>query len=380
RGWQPAFLCPVRPHEQPLLETLGDFPVFAAPVRPDPLRRARRLWLSLRHPQAYAFIRSINLRAEAARALSTFRPDVVHATQPHVLEAVVEALPCAEKRPALVAYAIDVVAKLHIRALLRTELDRRRWRRVAREAALAIPRELRLYAQSDAVICHSDSDRAFLRAFLPIHVPISLLPAWFDACRAILPAVPERRPVEQDMLYVGNSRDPRSREALDWLLGEIFPQVRQRRPNTTLLIAGVSTEADQVRWCRVPQVKCLEFEHNVVSLYDMSQITIAPLKTGGGIHVKVLNAFARACPVVMTSIANDGIGAQDGVEARIADDTAGMVEAILHLLENLTIRQTQAELALRWISHYAKDSAELLAEHIYPAARLRAAQIRQKVY
>ncbi len=380
RGWQPAFLCAVRPHERPLLETLGDFPVFAAPVRPSLLRRARRLWLSLRHPQAYAFVRSVNLRAAAAHAISVFQPDVVHATQPHVLEAVVDALPLAETRPALVAYAIDVVAKSHIRALLRVNPSSIGWQRVAREAAWAIPRELRLYAQSDAVICHSESDRAFLRAFLPIHVPISLLPAWFDACGAILLAVPERRPVKYDLLYVGNSRDPRSREALDWLLDEIYPRVCQRRPNTTLLIAGVATEADRARWCRAPRVKCLEFEHNVISLYDASQITVAPLKTGGGIHVKVLNAFARACPVVMTSVANDGIGARDAVEARIADDTAGMVEAILHLLENPTIRQTQAELALRWISRYAKDGAELLAEHIYPAARRRAAQIRQKAY
>ena len=380
RGWQPAFLCAVRPHERPLLETLGDFPVFAAPVRPSLLRRARRLWLSLRHPQAYAFVRSVNLRAAAAHAISVFQPDVVHATQPHVLEAVVDALPVAETRPALVAFAADVVAKSHIRALLRVNPSSIGWQRVAREAAWAIPRELRLYAQSDAVICHSESDRAFLRAFLPIHVPISLLPPWFDACGAILPAVPERRPVKYDLLYVGNPRDPRSREALDWLLAEIYPRICHQRPHTTLLITGITEPSDRARWCRNPDVHCPGYVEDLLDLYDCSRVLIVPLKTAGGIHVKVLNAFARGCPVVMTSVANDGTGAQDGVEASIADDSAGLAAATLRLLERPSQAQAQAARALVWLRGYAKDDIRLLTEQIFPAARLHAAQIRQKAY
>ncbi len=376
RGWEVAFLCPVRDYEQPLLNTLGDFLVFAAPVRPDALRRARRLWLSVQHPLPYAFVRSIGLAAEAKRALDTFRPDVVHATQPHVVEAIVSNILHLTKRPVLVAHAIDVVAKLHIRALLRRDrLPFQHWQQI-REALIAIPRELRLYSQSDLVLCHSTSDKTFLRAFLPNHIPVKVLPAWFDARENILPCITARALTqsENDLLYVGNPSDPRTREALDWLLTEIYPIIRHHRPQTTLLISGITESADRMRWCFAPEIRCPGFVEDVVSLYDQSRLLIAPLRMGGGIHIKVLNAFARGCPVIMTSIANDGIGARNDMEACIADDAAGLARAALRLLENPEQGYVLAKRALQWIKRYSSSDIQKLEGYLFHAAGLQNAQ------
>lgn len=371
RGCEAAFVCPVRPHERALAEALAaehGFRVFAAPVERSLLRRARRLWLSLAHPLAYAFVRSIGLPAVVGRALREFQPAIVHAVQPHALEAVDLALAAEQARPARVAHAIDVVAKLHLRALIAAERAGWRYWPAAREASLAIPRELRLYAGAQAVACHTESDRAFLRAFIPGSALPFLLPVWFDACTAILRELPSSPETDNDLLYVGNPRDPRTREALDWLLGEIFPRICARRPFTTLTITGQMDAADQHRWCQAAGVRCPGYVANLFDLYDRSRALIVPLRTGGGIHVKVLNAFARGCPVVMTSFANDGIAARDGSEALIADDADGLGGAALRVLDDPALGRALAEQALVWLRRYAADDIALLAERIYPAA------------
>lgn len=376
RGWEAAFLCLVRPHEQALAEGLRTehgFPVFAAPVQRAPLRRARRVLLSLVHPLAYAFVRSIGLTHAASRALDEFTPDLVHAVQPHVFEAVDLALTYKRARPARVAHAIDVVAKLHLRALLQAEQSRlQRWL-AAREAVIAIPRELRLYASADAVVCHSESDRSFLAAFLPSATPTFVLPVWFDAHEAVLAESLSNCEKDNDLLYIGNPDDPRTREALDWLLSKIYPYLCARRPNITLTITGQMNANDRKRWCWRAGVRCPGHVSDLLDLYDRSRVLVVPLKRGGGIHIKVLNAFARGCPVVMTSVANDGIGAQDGVEVLIADDTESFAAAVLRLLDDPELGYRLAKRALAWLRRYVADDIALLAEQIYPKALGQAA-------
>ncbi|WP_169239800.1 glycosyltransferase [Candidatus Roseilinea sp. NK_OTU-006] len=380
RGGAAGFLCVARPHERELataLRTTDEFPLYPAYADRGLLRRARRLMFSLAHPLAYAFVRSVDLQRAAVHALRDFRPDVIHAVQPHVFEAVSQAAASLSLRPVRVAHAIDVIAKLHLRNLLRpTQHHLSRWWTV-REAVLGIPRELRLYATADAVVCHTESDRAFLRSFVPAHTPVFMLPVWFDAAGQVLPhLLPERGNDNEayDLLYVGNGHDPRTREALDWFLGDIYPRICHRRPGTTLAITGMRRVSDRARWCCLSTVHCYDYVENLIALYDRSRVLIAPLRTGGGIHIKVINAFARGCPVVMTSVANDGIAARPGQEAMIADDAASFAAAVLRLLDDPALRLELATRALAWLRRYTADDTAQLWEEVYPAVRARLAR------
>jgi hypothetical protein len=94
RGHAVAHVCVVRPTEHAALARLqaegqAAYPAWASR---SPLRRLRRLLLSLGLPLEYAFCRSVGLAAAVARAIAEFQPSVIHATQPHCLEAALEAL------------------------------------------------------------------------------------------------------------------------------------------------------------------------------------------------------------------------------------------------------------------------------------------------
>jgi len=367
RGHAVAHACIVRPGERTALARLRAEGQAAYPawVSRSPLRRLRRLLLSLGLPIEYAFCRSVGLAALVRQAIAEFQPAVIHATQPHCLEAVFDALAHgpATSRPAVVAHAIDVVSKLRLRQAAAAE-GLRGWS-ARRALALAAPRELRLYRRAEAVICHSDSDRGFLRAFLRADQRIAVAPLWFEGWESALsPAAPKRaEPFDYDALYVGNSRDPRTVEALDWFFKLVHP--RLRLPTRAWRIAVVSVYADApLRCCQVDGVVCLGYVDDLLALYDRSRMLIAPLQTGGGIHLKILNAFARGCPVVMTSAANDGIGAEDHVQALIADAPAVFAERMTQLLQDATLRLGLAEQGRAWIQDYVRSGSHTL-EHLY---------------
>jgi glycosyltransferase involved in cell wall biosynthesis len=61
-------------------------------------------------------------------------------------------------------------------------------------------------------------------------------------------------------------------------------------------------------------------------------VVAVPLRLGGGMRVKVLEALAAGKAVVASPRALEGLAVRDGVEARVADDAGDVAEAIVALL------------------------------------------------
>jgi glycosyltransferase involved in cell wall biosynthesis len=79
-------------------------------------------------------------------------------------------------------------------------------------------------------------------------------------------------------------------------------------------------------------------------------VLIFPLQFGRySCHLKVLNAFARGLPVVMTSWANSGAEAVPGEEALVADTPEAFAECIIRLLRDPALAARIAEGGLRRI-------------------------------
>jgi glycosyltransferase involved in cell wall biosynthesis len=67
------------------------------------------------------------------------------------------------------------------------------------------------------------------------------------------------------------------------------------------------------------------------SFLDAAQVVVAPLRVGGGIKVKMIEALARGRPIVATSIAAQGLGSGSR-HMRIADDPTSFAGAVVGLL------------------------------------------------
>ena len=73
---------------------------------------------------------------------------------------------------------------------------------------------------------------------------------------------------------------------------------------------------------------------DVTPYLAQARIAVAPLRSGGGTRLKILEALDAGRPVVATSVAVDGLEDLIGRGVVVADDAAAMIDAVTGLLDD----------------------------------------------
>ncbi len=101
---------------------------------------------------------------------------------------------------------------------------------------------------------------------------------------------------------------------------------------------------------------------------ERAVVGIDPLRIGAGLQNKVLEGMSMGLPMVITSIANEGIGAVPGEEVLVADDPPSFAAAVVRLLEDADLRRAIGGRARRtieqrwsWAAHFADLEAAMLS-------------------
>jgi polysaccharide biosynthesis protein PslH len=257
------------------------------------------------------------LPRELARVVATWQPDVAH-IESFVLAQYAETL---DPVPAVVVDqdAADTSAAM------------RRFRaRVLRDA--------------DAVVALTERDRAKLAALVP-SARIERIPLAVDLRRAAL----DSRGNGRDLLFVGNFIHPPNTEGAERLVRSIFPQVIERRPDARLVIVGAGPPPSLQSAGNVVVMGRVD---DLDSVMDAAAVVVAPLTSGGGMRVKVLDALGAGKAVVASPLAVEGIdvGAREVV---VADSDAEFADAIVALLEDESRRAGLGRAARAWAEAHA---------------------------
>ena len=202
--------------------------------------------------------------------------------------------------------------------------------RRAYEYLRALRFELTRLRHFDVVQVCSSAQRHALRALLGDEPPVK------DNLRTAIDvsAYPLRLEGREEgtVLFVGNFRHPPNLEALTHFRKRIAPLVRGRMEGTRFVVAG----SDAPDWlASVLEADGMEFLGPVGDIRDVLgryAVFAAPILTGSGVRVKLLEAFASGIPVVATSVAAEGLCEPGASEAWIEDDDGAFAEAIVALL------------------------------------------------
>ena len=127
-----------------------------------------------------------------------------------------------------------------------------------------------------------------------------------------------------ELLFVGAMHRDANVDAVRWFHDEILPRVRAEVGEVRFTIAGASPPAEIQRLAASPGVEVTGFVESLEPFYARATVFVAPLRIAGGIAGKTLDALAAGCPVVTTTLGNDGIGATPGQHLLVADASGGL--------------------------------------------------------
>jgi glycosyltransferase involved in cell wall biosynthesis len=177
----------------------------------------------------------------------------------------------------------------------------------------------------------------------------------------------------EGIVWVGSMGDVNNRDAVDYFLTDIVPRVFAGLPRVTITFVGASpTRLLQKMASENGNIRIAGYVNDIRPYVDEAAVFIAPLRSGSGTKLKVLNAMAQAKPVVTTSIGAEGIEAIPGEEIVIADEPQEFADRVIALVENPEMAREIGLRARKCIeSLYDWKSITASMNAIYEAARLK---------
>jgi len=259
--------------------------------------------------------------------------DYVFLSRAHISLRWIEPLRRATRAP-LFFYGHDLVSRTLRRA--HAELGDPRH---LKEAVIFEAAEAEVFAGVDWIFYPSAEEVSFLKQRHPDR-RIAQLPLYaFDQPSRKVPPFGER----SGLLFVGGFAHSPNVDAMRWFVAEVWPRLSARRPELRLTIAGSSPPASVLELAGgAVTVLANVPEDRMSALYHRHVLAVAPLRYGGGIKGKVLEALFHGTPMVTTSIGAEGLG-WTGQHLTVTDE-AGMGDAIDALLaspERWTRLQTE---------------------------------------
>jgi glycosyltransferase involved in cell wall biosynthesis len=147
--------------------------------------------------------------------------------------------------------------------------------------------------------------------------------------------------------FVGSFIHPPNTDAAVRLIGAIFPRLRAQFPKLLLYVVGDGPPA-WVREMAGENVFVTGRVPDTSSYLDRAALIVVPLRLGGGMRVKVLEALAAGKAVVASSLAVEGLGVTDGEQVVLAETDQEFCDAIGGLLRDPERRVALARRARAW--------------------------------
>lgn len=145
-------------------------------------------------------------------------------------------------------------------------------------------------------------------------------------------------PVAGRVVFVGPTYSFPNRDAVEFLLQEIWPRVRATSRAVSLQLIGRNPPADRARYDAEPDVKALGEIPDIRPALAEARCCVVPIRVGGGTRLKILDAWAMGKAVVSTSIGCEGLDAVDGENILIRDTAEGIADATLQILGDRELR------------------------------------------
>src|ERR687897_3473599 len=136
------------------------------------------------------------------------------------------------------------------------------------------------------------------------------------------------------ILFVGNFLYEPNIDAALYFSQLIFPLIMQDIPNAKLLLVG---NAPPPEICSLTLNKHIEVSGYVDSLanfYKAADVVVCPLRIGGGVKVKVLEALNAGKAIVSTSIGAQGLGSNTCQALTVANGVTHFAQSVIRLLQD----------------------------------------------
>jgi glycosyltransferase involved in cell wall biosynthesis len=311
--------------------------VIPVPISRSPVRDLRFLGESLLNGQPWMMLRDERpeMRQVLKELAATTHFDVVHADQLNMGQ---YALPFTNSRKVLDLHnALWVLYKRLAETLPLTKpmkyILMRDWQLLKRY-------EGKMCHTFDAVTAVTEEDRRWL-VEAGARDDMTVIPIAIDTDEQ---AQINRQPKGPHIVHIGTMYWPPNIDGITWFLDEIYPRIKAQVPDVRCTLIGARPPASITeRATTDPSLTVTGYVEDPLPYLADSSMMVVPLRAGGGMRVKILNALSQGIPMVSTTVGCEGINVTNGQDILVADDPQAFADASVRLLRDAELNRCITE-------------------------------------
>ncbi|HEX3551921.1 MAG TPA: glycosyltransferase family 4 protein [Thermoanaerobaculia bacterium] len=242
---------------------------------------------------------------------------------------------------------VDLIDSLSLNFSLRADVDR--WWLVPPlklEARLLAVAERRLAERAVRMLVVCERDRQALANRLPpeLAAKVAVVRLSVRERKVDVPEAGEKLWREGDkgpvLVLTGNLGYFVNADAVTWWLRDVWPELRRVRPDVRLVVAGDRPSRSLRQAVERAGARLIESPRDLRSIISQATVSIAPMRCGSGVPIKVLEAWAVGVPVLASSWAVAGTSGRQGEDfILVGQHPVEWVTAVTDLLNNPSTRR-----------------------------------------
>ena len=134
-----------------------------------------------------------------------------------------------------------------------------------------------------------------------------------------------------------------------WFAREVLPLIWARIPRARFVVVGKNPPADIRSLTSDPRIEVTGYVADPLPYLEASDAFVVPLFSGGGMRVKILDAWLWGLPIVSTPIGAEGIDLRDGENILIAGDPRSFADATVRVLTDAALNHRLRTEGRRWV-------------------------------
>jgi len=188
--------------------------------------------------------------------------------------------------------------------------------------------ELTVAGRVDTLIPISDWDASYFRE-LGLRKPMLTIPAGLNMLNYPLTALPE----QTSIFFIGALDWLPNQEGLCWFLQHVFDLLLAELPELSFHVAGRNAPGHFEKKLKHPNISYHGEVDDAIAFMQTYGVMVAPLLTGSGIRIKILEGLALGRPVVTTSAGIEGIPNIDQAFVSVTDDPKVFSSQVIKMIE-----------------------------------------------
>jgi O-antigen biosynthesis protein len=257
--------------------------------------------------------------------------DLIYITRYHVAEQYLDRLREHAPQAKIVLNNADLHFLREMRAALGARNPELLSRAIqTRDAELAVMRKV------DLVLSYTDIEKAVIISHNLDSTKVAKCP-WVVDTPAQVPPYDART----DIAFLGGFNHHPNAEAVEWFVKNVMPLLRKELPGVVFRVYG-SNAPKTLDALATKDVVIEGWVPDVADVYNSARIFVAPLQSGAGIKGKVIGALAHGIPCVLSSLAVEGIGLREDLDAAVVTNPAEWVVAIARLYNDPELWQAMS--------------------------------------